>query len=270
MKKLKIFSMILIVATFTIFFVMLGEVSVPKVSAPSEILTPLTSVHVPILIYHYIREVDPKKDFLGADLSVSPKNFDEQLTWLEEKGYTTITLDDIVSAWEKGTPLPEKPIILTFDDGYDDFATNAFPILQKHGAKATTYVVSSFLDKPHYLSTKQLLELAASPLITIASHTEHHADLRTLKMSKLHEELINSKSRLEKLIGQPIRHFAYPYGRFTNGIAQETEKAGYSTATTTLFGYNHTPKNRFMMRRVRIAGATSISKFEKLLEPDLQ
>ena len=274
--KFSIPVLVAITIVYTISLAMLNsaagtQAKIPETrvtATPAEILIPQVSVQVPILMYHYIREVDPAKDFLGADLSVTPEKFNEQLIFLREKGYTTITLDDIMQAWEQGTPLPAKPVILTFDDGYDDFFTNAFPLLQKHSAKATTYVVSNFFDQPHYLTTSQLLELAASPLITIASHTQNHADLRVLKMSKLQEELNNSKVALEKFISKPVRHFAYPYGRFTNGIAQEVEKAGYKTATTTLFGYDHTPKNRFTMKRVRVAGATSLTKFEKLLEPD--
>lgn len=243
------------------------RVEISNIKTPETISQrPRVSVNVPILIYHYIREVDPRKDYLGADLSVPPENFEEQLAWLQKNNYTTITLDDIVSAWEKGSEMPEKPVILTFDDGYDDFFSVAYPLLQKYNAKATAYIITNFLDEPRYMTTSQLKELGTSPLLTIASHTERHPDLRILKISRLREELVESKKLLEDLNKKPIYHFAYPFGYYTSGIAKEVEKAGYKTAVITLSGTKHTPENRLMMKRVRIAGGLTIEKFAKLIK----
>lgn len=236
-----------------------------SISSTSEVTTSKNTIHLPILMYHYVRIVTDPKDKLGIDLSVPPDMFDQQMKLLVDKGFTTITLDDFVNSWKTSTPLPQKSIILTFDDGYDDFYTAAFPILKKYNIKATTYVVTGFLDKLHYLTKSQLKELSQSPLITIASHTLTHADLKTLTGKKLHDEIFESKAWLENFTGHTIDHFAYPFGRYLDATIQETKKAGYLTATTTHFGNTHTEKDQLTTTRVRIAGTISLKAFEKLI-----
>lgn len=233
------------------------------VSTPST--SPLSKIHLPILMYHYIRTVTDQKDRLGMGLSVKPEIFAEQMKFLKDGGYTTVTLDDLTNAWKIGTPLPEKPIIITFDDGYEDFYTTAFPILKQHHFKATIYVVTEFIDKPRYLTKAQLEELANSPLMTIGSHTQHHVNLEVMSKQSLHDEIFASKSWLENITGRAINHFCYPSGKFNATTIRQVEAAGYTTATTTLPGNLQDARHPFTITRLRISGSLSLGNFETLL-----
>lgn len=218
-------------------------------------------IHLPILTYHYIRTVTDLRDVLGEHLSVTPEVFEEQLKVLQQENFTTVTLDDLVSSWESKTNLPPKPVILTFDDGYDDFYLNAFPLLKKYNMKATAYIVPGFLDKPRYMTTNQIKELSLSPLITIAAHTMNHPDLRQLDKKKTLQEIIESKGYLEQLIGKKVDHFAYPFGKFTEEAMKAVKVAGFKTAVITQYGAEHAEQNKFLITRKSIIGGDSMKTF---------
>lgn len=222
-------------------------------------------IQLPILMYHYIRTVTNPRDTVGIGLSVPPEIFDEQMKFLKDEGYTTVTLDDLTSVWKFGTPLPEKSIVLTFDDGYEDFYTAAFPILTKYNFKATIYIVTDFIDRPNYLTKTQLEEISQSPLITIGSHTQRHVNLQATSGTKLRDEIFESKTWLEKVTERPINHFCYPSGKYNQRAIQHVEAAGYTTATTTDPGMSHDGEYPFILRRVRVPGGISLKNFEKNL-----
>lgn len=235
----------------------------PAIKKPIE--TPVGSVHLPILMYHYIRTATNFRDPVGIDLSVPADAFEEQMKYIVSTGYETVTLDDLVATWKGEKVLPKKPIILTFDDGYDDFYSTALPILKKYNLKATVYVITGFIDKPHYLTSEQLKELDQSPLITIAAHTMHHPNLKMLTGSKLTDEILGSKTWLEKFTGHPILHFAYPSGQYNKQTIKAITDAGYATVVTTLPGEIHASSSPFTITRVRIHGAITLQAFKKLL-----
>lgn len=226
---------------------------------------PKKSIKFPILMYHYVRTVTDKKDKIGIGLSVPPEMFDKQMKLLLDKGFTTVTLDDLANAWNSNTPLPKKPIIITFDDGYDDLYKTAYPILKKYNIKATAYIVPGFIDTPRYLTSKQLKELSDSLLVTIASHTMKHVSMNNASRKRMREEITNSKTWLEKFTGQKIKHFSYPSGQYNKTAMKEAELAGYLTATTTQPGTIHHHKERFATKRVRIPGTITLADFEKLI-----
>src|SRR5579884_3268852 len=115
---------------------------------------------VPILVYHYIRLVTSKANLLGYDLSVSPVEFASQMDWLKRAGGHPVTLSQVLQAMAGGTPLPPHPIVLTFDDGYDDFATAATPVLLRDGFVGTDFVVSGFVGRPGYMTAQQVQQVA--------------------------------------------------------------------------------------------------------------
>ncbi len=227
----------------------------------------LVGVRVPILMYHYIRPMpDCKKDKVGCSLSVPPSVLEEQLQFLQKNGWTTISLDDLSASFKDPKVLPAKPIILTFDDGYSDFYQNAYPLLQRYNMKATNYVLSrgeqlnAQQHYAHYMTSSQLRELAASPLITIAAHTMDHSYLKGRSAQVQHDEISNSKSELEQIIGKPVRHFAYPYGAYDGLSIKYAQDAGFVTAASTLPGTRNNDSTGFTLRRVRI-GAISMGWF---------
>ena len=269
--KVKIFSFGLI-ATFYAFCIILvqGTFAISQAKAPwieqvmpSFASEPVDSVQVPILTYHYIRTVTNPKDVLGVRLSVTPTVFEEQLKILRDNNYQSITLDDLRASWEGKYAMPKKPIILTFDDGYDDFYTNAYPLLQKYQIKATAYIVPNFLNKAHYMTSAQIIELSQSPLITIAAHTMNHVDLRTTNKKTSMREILGSKMVLERLIGKTVHHFAYPSGKYTKYIVKAVKSAGFTTATTMERGNEHRTIHNFTITREEIIGGDSLEKFKK-------
>lgn len=215
----------------------------------------VTGLRVPIVFYHYV-QVNPRpKEDPGRDkLLVTPANFDSQMKYLRDNGWTPITLDDLVEAFRNPGILPAKPIILTFDDGYTDFYFNALPILQKYNFKVTLYALSrgQAKDPGMYLSNAQLREIAASPLVTVASHTQTHAYLKGRSEGVQRQEIVNSKKELEAVTGKPVRHFAYPYGAFDEVSLRLIREAGYETAASTIISTVNDDSTRYALRRVRV------------------
>ena len=159
---------------------------------------------VPVLMYHGVGD-DLRH---GAELAVGTEALDGQLALLRERGYTPIWFEDL-----KHVDRIEKPVLLTFDDGYLDNYTELFPLLQKYRMKATLFIVSGYLDNPHNLSREQLLEMQASGLVSIQCHSRYHPDLDTLDREQQVEELCWSKVELLKLTNREPYVIAYPRGR---------------------------------------------------------
>lgn len=222
--------------------------------------------HIPVLMYHYVRTVEDPHDRLGYSLSVTPKDFEEQMAYLFSNGYTAITPDQLFYSLEKGLKLGKKTIILTFDDGYADFYNEAFPILSKYKMKATLFVVTGFVgDADHrYVTWDQLRQMDKSGLITIASHTISHPDLRRSKDA--FTEITESKRLLESGLGHPITGFAYPFGAYNSSTAQLVAASGYNIAFTTREGTLQAYNTRFFEPRVRIYGGMPISIFEEKVQ----
>jgi peptidoglycan/xylan/chitin deacetylase (PgdA/CDA1 family) len=220
---------------------------------------------VPILMYHYIRELPPNTtDKLGYGLSVAPKLFDAQLAYLASNGYHSVSMDDVVSHITHDTPLPAKPIVLTFDDGYADFYSAALPLLQKYHATATAYIVVDFLGKPGYMSWQQVQDLRDDGF-EIGAHTLDHVDLTKQPPAQLRRQVDDSRQILRQRLNVPVNTFAYPSGRENAAVVKEVATAGFASAVTTAFGSRHTAANLLTMARVRVPGGVPMQTFIKNL-----
>jgi peptidoglycan/xylan/chitin deacetylase (PgdA/CDA1 family) len=229
------------------------------------------SVHVPILMYHYIRVVTDPRDRLGYALSVTPADFTAQMDYLAQQGFQPVDFDDLRGYLLGHGTLPAKPVVLTFDDGYRDMYTTAFPVLRAHHFKAVSYVIEGYLGSRNNITREQMLEMDAND-IQIASHTVSHPDLTKLSPAELHHEVFDSKTSLEAMLGHPVLDFCYPSGRVNDAVAKTVEAAGYQTATTTQLGAQHTAGDRFLWARVRVNGGESLGDFVSGLgqsEPDV-
>lgn len=222
-------------------------------------------LRVPILLYHYIEYVKNRNDKLRIALNIEPFILDTQIKTLKDAGYTFITPDQIPSLLEEKLALPQKPVILTFDDGYRDFYTDAFPVIKKYQARVVAYIVPGFLDHPNYLTHKQLKEIADSGLVEIAAHTVHHSYLKGLNEKRLDYEIAESKKMLEKELNTPIISFAYPYGAFDLNTIQAVKKAGFRTAVSTVPGTEINLDNLFFIYRLR-PGARTKENLLRFLE----
>ena len=242
---------------------------IPFISAPEPTPTPearevvpagRSPVQVPIIEYHYIRVNPDPRDRLGFNLSVTPSDFKAQMDWLQVNGYHAITLNDLRAYFLEQKPLPSRPIVLTFDDGYADFYTTAFPILQAHGFTAVSYVVPGFLDHPRYMTSAQVEEIDGAG-IEIGAHTMTHADLTKAGPAQLVLEVEGSKNALEKLLGHPVLDFCYPSGKFNDAVIASLRQFGLQSATTELPGTDHTWDGRLTWKRVRANGGELLSEF---------
>jgi peptidoglycan/xylan/chitin deacetylase (PgdA/CDA1 family) len=221
---------------------------------------PGASVNVPILMYHFIRDNPVPTDQLGASLSVTPEHFEEQMRLLHDAGAHALTLGDLVRAMNDGSPLPPSSVVLTFDDGFADFATAAVPIMQRYGLRATSFVVSGFVDKPGYMSAAQLQDVIRAGTV-IGAHTVHHVGLAHASPANARAEIVESRKQLIALTGQPVVDFAYPAGDFNAQVEQLVAEAGFRDAVTTQWGTLQVASNRFAMRRIRISGGDGLAAF---------
>ncbi len=200
-----------------------------------------------VLNYHKI-------DNMNISLSVLPKDFEAQMKYLKENNFHTITPDELYSALSGSTELPENPVLITFDDGYEDNYVYAYPILQKYGFKGTIFVITSFLDKnmKNYVTWEQAEEMEASGTISIQSHTVTHSSMTELSDEQLRHELADSKQAIESHLNKPIHFIAYPTGTYNLHIAQLVKEAGYDGAFTIKYGNVDKASNLYAIERIPV------------------
>ena len=210
-----------------------------------------SSPGIPVLNYHQVEEKN------GNPLTLWPEQFEAQMAYLADEGYTTITIDEMMEALENGTPLPEKPVIITFDDGYADNYEYAYPILKKYGFKATIFLIYDFTNTyPNYLTWDQIDEMKASGLIRFESHTMTHANLAELTSTdELRHEIADSHDLLSEKLGYDMQYIAYPGGRVNEEIEEITRAAGYRGGFTVHYGLSTPEEGRYQMDRIPIFGA---------------
>jgi len=199
---------------------------------------------VPILMYHVIGE--PAGEVAYPDLYLSVDDFKAQVDWLDENGYTPVTLVQVQNSWYDGGTLPEKPIVLSFDDGYLGQYLDAMPILEKHGWAGQLNLKAEGSD----LSSEQVKKMIRAGW-EIASHTITHPDLPSIDAATLETEVAGSKKQLEKDLGIEIVNFCYPAGQYDDAVVAAVEAAGYRGATTVDPGLADRGEP-FTLKRIRI------------------
>ena len=203
-------------------------------------------------MYHYIRNYHDPRDPIGINLSVSPENFDRQMTWLSTHDYTTVSPHYLTHPYR----LDHKPVIITFDDGYQDAFAEALPVIQKYHLTATFYPIVGKIGTTGYLTWDELVAMHTSGM-TIGSHTLTHPNLTTLTSDMLRHELADSKRALEDHLGTPITDFCYPSGKYSSTIEAAVRATGYTTAITTASGRSTEHSNPLALPRLRITDTTN-------------
>ena len=212
------------------------------------VLTAEPPAGFPILEYHMVTE-NPRP---GAEkYVVPPADFAEQLDYLASEGYTTITPQDYARARKGKQTLPEKPVILSFDDGYEDNHRVVLPMLEERGMKAVFYVVTNDIGLPGYMTWDNLFDMERRGM-EIGSHTANHIPLTTLPPEKKREELRLSKLMLEWKGLKTIYSFSYPTGAYDEGIVTMLAEEDYLTAVTGEAGLNNVETNPYLLHRVNI------------------
>jgi len=209
------------------------------------------SIKLPILMYHYIEYTPDKADLVRQQLTINPKIFEEQLATLKQAGYESYLMCDVPDILSGKLSISKKSIILTFDDGYKDFYTIAFPLLKKYNFKATAFIIYDTIGSPVYMDDAQIKELVASGLIEIGSHTLDHVYLTKMPLSLADRQITLSKSELEKKFKIKVSSFAYPYGAFSADIIKLVEQAGYACAVSVIPGKLQADENLYYLYRLR-------------------
>jgi len=213
-------------------------------------------VTVPILLYHHI------SDTIDTQYNVHPDRFAEQMKWLHEQGYSTITIADVARLIREGGELPGRPVVLTFDDGYLDVFKNAFPIMQQYGFVGTFFIIGETIDVTQNLSTKNLKKLIKNGW-EIGSHSMTHIDLK--QGNSWEFEIIGSKNLLEEKLGVPIVTFAYPYGLADAAVIRYTIDAGYTSAVGLGSNVTHNANTLYFLNRKEVKSWYGLDFFEDFM-----
>lgn len=201
---------------------------------------------IPVLNYHLVN--DSRND----SIALSVKEFDDQMNYLHRHGYTSITPDQLLSSLTDNTPLPEKPVLITFDDGYQDVYTNAYPVLQKYGYTATLFLITDVVGHNNwYLDWDQVREMQKAGFV-IGSHTLSHVLLTNLTPTEIMFQLTKSKEGIEYRLECPVKYFAYPGGDNNQQVQDLVKQAGYAAAFTVNFGRVGKGSNLYALDRIPI------------------
>ena len=225
---------------------------------PEFILQGPGEVVVPILLYHHIG-ISPS----GSLYYVSPEEFDRQMYLLRAWGYRTISIQQLVDAIRRGANLPNRPIILTFDDGSETVFTTAMPIMQKYGFTGTAFIVYNYIGAGLYMNVDQIKSLHDSGW-EIGSHSLSHVNLRQ-RPGKQEDEISSSKRRLEERLGFPIPVFAYPFGANDASSLRLVRESGYIAAVGLGEGIRKSVENIYYLYRRDITSAYDLRTFSGFL-----
>lgn len=216
-----------------------------------KIASPSATFRVPILMYHYVENIQNPNDKLRVELNIPPAVFEQQVITLKNAGYTFMTAKELGEVMDGKMTMPQKPILLTFDDGHWDFATDVLPILEKYHVKATSYVISGFIGGSDFMTPQELEEVIKSGLVDVGAHTVHHISLAGEPLATVKYEVDQSKTTLEQQYHLKVVSFAYPNGSFDEQAIQVVKADGFSTAVSTVPGIEQNQANRFFMYRLR-------------------
>lgn len=224
------------------------------------------SLHrVPVLMYHEIADATAT----SSPLAVAPDVFADQLAYLDDAGFNTLTAGELAAFLADGVgQLPERPVVLTFDDGYGDFYTDALPLLKRHGFTGTMFQTTGWVGKEgeaiRMLNWRELAELHESG-IEIGAHTVHHPQLDQLPEKELRDELYISKSVLEDKLGFAVPGLAYPFGYSNRKVIDVARELGYTYAYSVDNALTTSGAGRFTLPRLTIRRTTTMEQFRRMV-----
>ena len=211
---------------------------------------------VPVFMYHGVTDYT----WGSAELFVSPSVLEEQLRYLVENGYDPIWFEDL-----REVEKYDKPVILTFDDGYQDNYTDLFPLLQKYNVKATIFVITGWLGGEKYLTPEQVTEMSQSGLVSIQSHTWSHKDMDTLPAEAQREQMSQSKLDILRLTGKEPAVLCYPRG-LASHVTLELLPEYYSFGVKMNGSVYYTGDDPRVVTRSYVTRGTSVESFANMLK----
>lgn len=225
------------------------------------------SVKVPIVAYHSVRAYIKGESTYQDAYDITPELLEEQLKYIRDHGYTTITFADVIANFEHGTPLPPKPVILSFDDGWRNEYEHAFPLLKKYNMKGTFFIFTNPINrKEHWMTWDEIKEMEAAGM-EIGGHSRTHPMLTKIETdAALDKEISGSKKIIENHLGHPIYAFAYPFGLENERVRGAVGRAGYVVARTLSSGVWNDPAHALEFHGT--LASDRMSNFEKLLNKE--
>jgi len=234
---------------------------------------PGTRLRLPVLMYHEVGERERTK----SPLAVTPGAFADQLGYLHDAGFRTVTAAALPTALAADDPL-DRTIVLTFDDGYEDFHAQALPLLCRHGFTATVFVTSGWVQDDRewpdaqrpgrMLSWSQVAEAAAAG-IEIGAHSDRHPQLDQIPADRLREELYASKARIEDRLGLPVPGIAYPFGYSNAQVREVARAAGYRYGYAVRNRIAATGADPFAIPRLTVHRTTTLAEFRAMVDGHL-
>jgi peptidoglycan/xylan/chitin deacetylase (PgdA/CDA1 family) len=227
---------------------------------------PGRSIDVPVLMYHRVGNLPTDPTPTSTKLTVQPRVFAAQMTWLARHGFHAITIQQLYDALERRKRLPSRPVVITFDDGYRDVLFNAAPVLHRLAMPAAAFIITDRPDGPDtsFLTWPQIRALERFGF-TIGSHTVHHPRLTDIADTQATRELTQSRATLEAHLGVPVPWFAYPDGAENASVVELVQQAGYRLAFTTQTGIAQYAGEPLLLHRNEIARSDGLAGFAALL-----
>jgi peptidoglycan/xylan/chitin deacetylase (PgdA/CDA1 family) len=220
-----------------------------------------------ILLYHDLESDDflnEKENEAARDTVVNVAEFDRQMLFLAESGYSTVSINEYLS-FNDPSQIPHK-VIITFDDGHYSNYHLAYPILRKYGFTATFFIVGNRIGRDHYMTEDHILELSDHGM-EIGSHGYTHEFLPLMNRSDIRREMEESKTSLEFVIKRSINFFAFPGGHYNREVVELLPVCGYKGACSCLQGLNPLGADPWLLKRIEVRKKTSIKDFLKIFRP---
>ncbi len=229
----------------------------------------MTTGPVPILMYHAVAHTPARAT---RALSVAPGAFAEQMALLGERGFTPVSCARLADAWRGGSSLPPRPVVVTFDDGYEGVHRHALPVLDRHGFAATLFAATGWLRGPHQaagalglmLDWGQVRELVKAG-VEIGGHSHTHPQLDQLSDARLWFEVAHCRDLLTAELGRPPVSFAYPYGYSSRRVRRVVRSAGFGVSLAVGNALAARGQGPYALRRVTVRRSTGIEEFERLV-----
>jgi peptidoglycan/xylan/chitin deacetylase (PgdA/CDA1 family) len=206
-------------------------------------------IKFPIFNYHHIRPMPPESaGVTERAFTVTPEGLEAHLKYLKENGYQVVLLDALLDYFDTGQPLSPKAVALTFDDGWREHYSNAFPILKKYGVRATFFVSTGWVGQPEIMSWDEMRQMSEAGMV-FGSHSISHPYLDKLSDENLKKEVEDSKKLLEEKLEKKVDYIAYPAGMYNNKVIEAVKAAGYQAALGVYKIIEQSPKFRWTIRR---------------------
>jgi peptidoglycan/xylan/chitin deacetylase (PgdA/CDA1 family) len=229
-------------------------------------MTPISPPRVPVLMYHEIADAAAT----SSKLAVAPEVFADQMTYLSDAGFNSLTAGDLAAILaDGGNGLPERPVAVTFDDGYGDFYDHALPLLKQHGLVSTIFVTTGWIGldgKAKRMLNWRELDEAVHCGTEVGAHTYRHPQLDQLPERELREELYSPKALIEDKLGMAVPGLAYPFGYSNKTVRRVAKERGYDYGYAVGNAMTTGGTDAFELPRLTVQRSTTMDDFRRMVD----